>query len=164
MKKFFVFMAIMMFATTSFAAVVVDEDGVGFVGKGDVQLVFTWNNAQLQQNAEFIEFRMATIEKVSWTCYKDGDIEGNSQTRKNTRAIDGSVAFDARKNNKGQVTGFNLNGFFPGEGDVRIDGPAYLSCPTNWVQIGDIIESEESDGELEVSVNGVDWFALPITQ
>src|ERR671918_1859956 len=32
-------------------------DGTGFVGKGDVQLIFGWNNKALQDNAGSVEFR-----------------------------------------------------------------------------------------------------------
>jgi hypothetical protein len=38
------------------ASVAVDSNGMGFVGKGDVQVAFGWNNATLQKNAAGVTF------------------------------------------------------------------------------------------------------------
>ena len=47
-----------LIAATSLAsaAVILNADGTGFVGKGDVQLAFNWNNATLQKNAVDVRF------------------------------------------------------------------------------------------------------------
>ena len=45
-------------AGLAYAAVTFDPTtGQGFVGKGDVQYTFDWNNAQLQANADDVGFR-----------------------------------------------------------------------------------------------------------
>jgi len=41
------------------ATVTVNNDGSGFVGKGDVQAAFGWNNAQFQRNAAAVTFSLA---------------------------------------------------------------------------------------------------------
>jgi hypothetical protein len=42
--------------TVASASVAVDSSGNGFVGKGDVQVAFGWNNKQLQDNAKNVTF------------------------------------------------------------------------------------------------------------
>jgi hypothetical protein len=42
--------------TAAMAAVTLNSDGTGFVGKGDVQTLFGWNNQMLQKNAESLVF------------------------------------------------------------------------------------------------------------
>ena len=60
MKGFIaVIAAVVMFAIANTAAAEVrldPEAGTGFVGKGDVQDAFVWNDAALQQNALFVGF------------------------------------------------------------------------------------------------------------
>ncbi len=53
MRKSFSIGAALMFATAIMSASVTFDPatGTGFVGKGDVQLLFGWNNKQLQDNA-----------------------------------------------------------------------------------------------------------------
>lgn len=51
--KTLVALAAATLATVAIAAVTFDPvTGTGFVGKGDVQTAFGWNNQQLQQNAD----------------------------------------------------------------------------------------------------------------
>ena len=57
MKKMIAALFAMALATTAQAAVTFDpETGTGFVGKGDVQVAFGWNNAQFQANATGLSF------------------------------------------------------------------------------------------------------------
>ncbi len=63
--------AILLTVTVAFAAVTFDPaTGTGFVGKGDVQLIYGWNNKQLQDNAANVQFRANSevVTEVSWTC------------------------------------------------------------------------------------------------
>lgn len=151
-------LALAGFAGAAHAAITIDENGVGFVGKGDVQLLFDWNNAQLQANAENLLFRLSAYESVSWTC--DRDAGPQTQTRTRTTSLDASIAYSARVKN--QVTGFNLTGYF-GEPVEETDGPAYHSCPTGWSVDGDDVVTS-GDVTLEVSVDGVNWLPLQITE
>ena len=62
-----------MLASSALAAVTFDPvTGKGFVGKGDVQLEFGWNNAQLQSNASNVKFQAESevVTEVSWECHK----------------------------------------------------------------------------------------------
>jgi hypothetical protein len=48
--------ATLMLAPAASAAVTLNANGTGFVGKGDVQTAFGWNNKQLQTNATGVSF------------------------------------------------------------------------------------------------------------
>jgi hypothetical protein len=115
-------------AITAYATVTIDENGYGFVGKGDVQSAFNWNNDQLQTNASGLSFSLNSSESSTWTCTKDDVPVTITQHRSNSQSVAGVVAYDARKNKVGQITGFTLNGF---DGDVvtTTDGPEIGSCP-----------------------------------
>lgn len=132
--------------------------GTGFVGKGDVQLVYGWNDQQLQANAEAVEFRYQSTETVSWTCYKDGDITKQDQTRTRTQGVNGDVLRELRKNGLGKVTGFNLTGW-DGEATEVSAGPPYHSCPNFWEIIGEDEVSSSGQG-LEVSKDNTNWYGL----
>lgn len=67
--KYKVLALVSLFAAMSAnASVIYDENGVGFVGKGDIQSLFDWNNSQLQENASLLEFRFITAGSVTWQC------------------------------------------------------------------------------------------------
>jgi hypothetical protein len=155
---------------SAFAAVIVDNAGVGFVGKGDIQNAFGWNNQQLQDNAGNLEFRYVATESATWECEwwsgPDHNIKHHTIDREIVTSISASVAFDARKNRQNQITGFNLNGF---EGDpVVIGGTDEIGhCEGNKTLVADSISYGEShgDGVVEVS-DGNGWIAfdLPVDQ
>jgi hypothetical protein len=108
--------------------------GTGFVGKGDVQLAFGWNNAQVQVNAAGVTFtygQIATYDAVcTWTTgegTRGEQIHNVTHTR--TTGINTAVTYDARTHK--QIDGFNLTGFGSiGEGGdpVPVVGGA---CPGN---------------------------------
>lgn len=112
-------------ATAAYATVTFDPaTGTGFVGKGDVQLVFGWNNAQLQNNAGSLSFSYQTESKYDATCEwtttaGNGRIIYHDVTVNKTVQISDSVAYDARTHK--QVDGFNLTGF--GSVSQNIDTP-----------------------------------------
>src|SRR4029453_13669759 len=85
----------------AYAAVTIDEDGFGFVGKGDVQAIFDWNNADLQENAALLDFRFVGGTTTTWTCQRNGAVQ--TQERTHFRTIDSSVIYDARKNKVNQI-------------------------------------------------------------
>lgn len=133
----------------SYAAVVVDDEGVGFVGKGDVQSLFGWNNAALQTcatstshvgydedtDAGCLRFSFnvfaTTKEENTWLCKVANNPNEVTVERNNTATVTvsggGIAASEARARN--QVNGFNLNG---GEWtvseSVTVDGHATNSC------------------------------------
>jgi hypothetical protein len=117
-------LAFSLFASAAFGAVNLDADsGKGFVGKGEVQSAFGWNNAQLQANAEKVQFVYTTETKyevtVEWTTGEGNKGEKtHTVTHKRDSSFSSSIAADARRNN--QVNGFNLNGF---EGAEQQEAP-----------------------------------------
>ena len=134
-------------STPASAEVIVDSNGNGFVGKGDVQLALGYNNAQLQQNANSLVFSLSSTTEVTWTC--DRDAGPQTQERTNVTTTQGIIASVARVRN--QITGFNLQGF-TGTTTTTTDGPAVGSCPEFWTAI-DLVETPGEGGTL--SVNGV---------
>ena len=156
-------------AGIAYAAVIVDSECIGFAGKGDVQLVMDppWNNAQLQTaaNAGQVKFRALWSESTSWDCEKEGKKETQTQTRTQKSAITSTIAYDARKNNKGQITGFNLNGKdLTTPPTEESNGPELHSCPSQWTLVPDSDVITGGDTTLEVSGDGgANWVNLPIT-
>ncbi|MGI8545384.1 MAG: hypothetical protein ACR2MD_18160 [Aridibacter sp.] len=126
--------------TVALAGINIDDEGKGFVGKGDVQLAFGWNNAALQANADIVSFALethsSTVTEVTWVCTKDN---GNTQERARittTESSSGGVV-SALARLKNQISGFNLLGFVNPNTtpttSTSTEGPAVSSCPTNWV-------------------------------
>ncbi|MFC4932349.1 hypothetical protein [Massilia sp. GCM10023247] len=113
MKMSHIAAALGLAAVTSFASAAVAYDPLtgGFVGKGDVQLAFGWNNAALQKNAAAVSFsyRLSTDYKAvcTWTTGEGtrGEREHNVKHTE-VYVVGDTVAYDARL--KSQITGFNL--------------------------------------------------------
>lgn len=105
-------------AAAAFAAVTFEPvSGTGFVGKGDVQLAFGWNNKQLQDNATFVTFSTEQSTQYSITCEwetvtggKNSKIIEHVVTIKKNRNVQGAVNADPRAG-RSQFTGFNLFGY-----------------------------------------------------
>jgi hypothetical protein len=126
-----------LFAVAAFANAAVTFDpatGTGFVGKGDVQLAFGWNNAQLQSNASGVSFsyqlRQDYVAVCTWTTGEGtrGEKEHNvSHTEK--YSVVGSISYDARVRN--QITGFILTGIVGTASSIGT-APVYGGpCPGN---------------------------------
>jgi hypothetical protein len=123
---------------TAFASVTYDPStGAGFVGKGDVQTAFGWNNATLQKNAGSVTFTYATKATYDVTCewntYTNGNVNHEVKTihHENTEGLTiastAVFASSTRTNRNGDVTGFNLLGYAgvaPSGGDVPVVGDA----------------------------------------
>jgi hypothetical protein len=132
MKKvslFVVIVAILVLAVTAVsAAVTFDlESGTGFVGKGDVQLAFGWNNATLQANAADLSFTYENMGEYTLVCSRIHDIHGYQEHTFKNRVIgiEAEVEVEVRANKNEQVTGFLLAGY----GDVQSSGEG---CPSGW--------------------------------
>lgn len=153
----------------AFASVTFDPaTGTGFVGKGDVQLLFGWSNKQLQDNAVNFTYnaQTVTVSEVSWVCTNDKN--ENTQERERTTTVTDSTTgvVSATARVKNQITGFNLTGFSSSSSTSSntTEGNPLNSCPSgnNWSLTtpagdADIISSETTGG---LFVNGVE---LPIT-
>jgi hypothetical protein len=107
------------------------ETGVGFVGKGEVQTAFDWNNQQLQRNADSVsfEYEAVVVTEVSWICTNSSNENTQERERTTTASVSGVVESVARTRN--QVTGFILGGYEgdPVVGSPTTDGPPLNSCP-----------------------------------
>ncbi|WP_353815177.1 hypothetical protein [Agromyces sp. SYSU T00266] len=102
------------------AAVTFDPgSGTGFVGKGDVQNAFAWNNAQFQQRAASVSFQLITRWVWGATCVFDGGSETSTQF-----GYGNSDFIDSTVRGTGQASGFDLHGYFGGGGGgyVPTDG------------------------------------------
>jgi hypothetical protein len=158
------------------AAVTVDANtGIGFVGKGDVQYTFTWNNQALQANAALVRFRRVSsvVTSSTWECTKtvvlgNGTIKYIEQLRANTTTstFQGIITSIARERN--QITGFNLSGYLGTPTSTStVDGPAINACPNEpnalWeltTPAGDPV-LVSSTGGMEVSKDsGLNFTAL----
>lgn len=114
MKTISAFALVATLSIIAFASVTFDPvTGLGFVGKGDVQTAFGWNNKQLQDNASGVTFTYNATDNYSAVCeWTTGEGTRGEQThdvshsRSNT--VSSSITYDARVKN--QITGFNLTG------------------------------------------------------
>lgn len=165
--KYKVLALVSLFAAMSAnASVIYDENGVGFVGKGDVQSSFDWNNSQLQANAAQLEFRFISAGTVTWECeWFTGPTQKRHVQAVSSQAVDSSAAIDPRKNNKGMITGFNLNGTVDGEDQESGIGDCN-GIGAGKTLVEDSIKYEGDENPLlqvRFTSEG-DWFDLPISQ
>ena len=121
-------------SATSASAYTLNPDGTGFVGKGEVQTAFGWNNQALQANADAVNFYVSTTteSETTWTCSRTTPAGGEIvQERSNTTTTEAQGLLDSTTRDKKQVTGFLIEGP-DGELTTEIvdqDGPAIGSCP-----------------------------------
>lgn len=169
---------VVLFAAPASAAVVVDDDGMGFVGKGDIQMIYDWNNKELQKcvgmtgTSGCLSFRMVStsVTESTWTCTRDAGTQTHEHSQTTTTTTQWIVATTARFKN--QVTGFNLNGVDPDSLATTATTTVGLqqgSCPTAWSQ-SDLVITALPGGDLalEVSNDSVSndsgtWKPLPLT-
>lgn len=153
------FAASLALAAPATAAVSFDPGtGTGFVGKGDVQTAFTWNNQQLQKNASGVSFSYESADNYSAVCeWITGEGTRGQKTHDVTHKVSTSVAstiaYDPRVKN--QITGFNLNGLgtTTSSGTVPVvDGPCMGNSGHGgtWTSV----ELTSSSGGLYVTYSG----------
>lgn len=165
-KRAMLGLALAIASTASFAAVNVGIDGVGFVGKGDVQLAFGWNNKALQDNAGNVGFVFEVSQgfeaECTWWTGPANNRKMHTVTVTDGLNIDANLAYDARTMK--QITGFNLNGT---GNDYQIGSVPELGDTCHGEGTGatvtsvTLIEGSESGG-LYVTFNGTK-VALPNT-
>lgn len=116
MKALKTLAAAALLASTSYAFAAVTFDsatGTGFVGKGDVQLAFGWNNKQLQDNAGGVTFKYEFTETYEAVCtWTTGEGKKGEKTHNVSHTTSSSVAstLDYEPRTKNQISGFSLNG------------------------------------------------------
>ncbi|ODG93325.1 MULTISPECIES: hypothetical protein [Bacillaceae] len=151
--------------------------GTGFVGKGDVQLAFNWNNASLQKNAGATTFTYDVKDTYVVTEYWE-TLTGGKQPKIVTHEIEvpkhasvsANVDYDARRAN--QINGFIIKGFgnVVTEGTVPVVGDpltgnreVYDTEAGEWVHATvTAVEKTKSEGGLFVNFNGT-RIAMPNT-
>ncbi|PYE50944.1 lipoprotein [Deinococcus yavapaiensis] len=155
-------------STITAQSVNVDSNGVGWVGKGDVQTAFNWNNAQAQRYVQNVTFTFEQSVRYELDCYKevevgrDREIKTITRTVKRTSNINATITYEARKT--GQWTGYNLKGF----SSTDTNAPTDLSCTgddgnrSGWMQDGEPRITSGADGGLFVTWNSIK-VALPNT-
>jgi hypothetical protein len=157
LKLVFCAAALAACATTASASVTFDPlSGTGFVGKGDVQLTFGWNNAVLQRNVDGIEFRSSrtvTID-ITWTC--DQNAGDATQERQRTRTTTRQRLLDSTGRLRTQITGFNLLGYAPVEPTVvtDVEGPFPGSCPFGYTAIDQQTQVDPGTPIIQVESTG----------
>ena len=149
-------------ATAAFAAVSFDPaTGMGFVGKGDVQLAFGWNNAKLQQNAGGVTFSYEATDTYSAVCSfitgegTRGEKTHNVSIPRHT-GVNSAIQYDARTHK--QIDGFILTGLgaTTTEGTVPVVGEACVANENGVARNGtwSAVELISSTGGLFVSFGG----------
>jgi hypothetical protein len=92
------------------------SNGKGFVGKGDIQLPWGWNNQKMQTEAKNLAFTYVTSDTYTVTEVwatgnpdKPWSLASHETTVTHTTGVNDTIAYDARTHK--QVDGFNLTGF-----------------------------------------------------
>ncbi|MBD0349346.1 MAG: hypothetical protein ICV59_09355 [Thermoleophilia bacterium] len=104
--------ALFALATAAFALVTFDPaTGTGFVGKGDVQTAFGWNNAQMQARHTVISFEYRVQESLEQDCSENlgRGVFAVRGERTKTDSVISQLAYDNRQ--KKQYVGWNLTDF-----------------------------------------------------
>lgn len=156
MKMLKIAAALSFFALTSVANAAVTFDnvsGTGFVGKGDVQLAFGWNNSQLQERASGVSFGYFVSTAYEAVCvWTTGEGRRGEKTHRVTHkgvySLSNSINVDTRVRN--QITGFFLTGYpNAGTADTGAAPVAGAPCPGNEGHDGvweNVSVSEQADG------------------
>jgi hypothetical protein len=147
--------------------------GEGFIGKGDVQYTYGWNDRDLQANAKSVKFRVAsqTVFEVSWECTNEKNEKIQEREQTTTISLQGLLTTVTRDNKSGKVTGFKLEGYDGlSTSTTSTEGPAVNSCPGDsgngdkWTLTslaGAAVEMSSLGGGFDVSSNGGgDWTSL----
>lgn len=158
--------ALAMTATAAFAAVTFDSaTGKGFVGKGDIQVPWGWNDKQLQTNAGGVTFSYDATENYEAVCtFVTGEGTRGEKThnvaRESSTAVNSQVAYENRTNPKSKITGFNLTGLgqTTESGVVPVVGGACDGGPNggSWTSV----ELVSSEGGLYAHYSGKDSILL----
>jgi hypothetical protein len=120
--------------------------GTGFVGKGDVQTAFGWNNATLQKNGRDVWFSMESSDTYSATCtWITGEGTRGEKTHDVTiprhTTLNSAIEYDARTHK--QIDGYFLTGFgastttgtAPVVGDACVGGEDGIAHNGTWTSV-----------------------------
>jgi hypothetical protein len=135
-------------AAGSASAYTMDSSGVGWVGKGEVQTAYGWNNKAMQDNVGGVSFVYQATGTYEVTCEFDTPSgKHHVLVKKDTTSLNSVVGSDSRNNSNGKqgpMTGWYLTGFgtttstgdaVPAVGD-GCPGNSGLGAVTSVVQTG----------------------------
>jgi hypothetical protein len=133
-------------AGVSAATVTFVPGGPGFVGKGDVQVAFHWNNAQFQANAPDITFTEAfdLIQAEYCTHWQNGEIV-ESWVRSRTLDEDKVETYTTRVRN-GKISGFDLTGPDESTDSFHYDPWQGDALPSECFSDGSYVNTVDSEG------------------
>lgn len=166
--------ALAVVSTTAFASVTLDYNSdtlSGFIGKGDVQSVFGFNNNQMQQKASSVQFHFGDHMSVTFTCQFEAGQSGNVQSHDWDRSGDLTATWTgASRNNSsglnGSSTGWNVVGTLVAQtGSINsIDGVPVIGdpCPLGTGTVTDVGTPVESGATLTATIDG-NTKNIPIT-
>jgi hypothetical protein len=151
-------------STAAMATVTFDPNsGIGFVGKGDVQTAFGWNNTMLQKNASGVTFTFIENDRYDVTCEWTTTTGGpnpkeivHDVTVTRHVGVNATISSNGRNNSNGlngPNSGFMLNGFGSetDEGTVPVIG-GY--CPNGGGSTIVAVEQTSAEGGLFVNYGG----------
>jgi hypothetical protein len=95
----------------AWAATFDPSTGTGFVGKGEVQSAFNWNDKDLQTNANGVTFEFVATTTYTALCTWETGKKTHIKEVTDTIGIDEVVDMAKRTNKKEHVNGFTLDGF-----------------------------------------------------
>lgn len=163
--------ALLLGMGTASATVTFDpSNGTGFVGKGDVQTAFGWNNQKAQSLGPYVTFSYDSTDVYSATCeFVTGAGTRGEQTHdvsiSRHTGVSGTVDYTDRKHQ--QYDGYILTGFVPGStvttGTVPVAGDTCVATESDgiarngvWIDTADYpITLVSSTGGLSVTSGGV---------
>jgi hypothetical protein len=105
-----------------------------FIGKGDVQEAFGWNNATMKANAGDVTFRAVDSTTTTQSCVdrERGVIIDTIDTVVRERSVEATLVYETRASGKSaNVTGFNLVSVDDEERDREHPG-----CPMGYTPNG----------------------------
>lgn len=115
------------------AAVTLDADGTGSVGREDVLRAVGWSNERLQTSAADLDFVAETVSvaTASWECAQESTGVVAVQERRTTTTVRADLVAAAQRSSvTGAVTGFELRGFAEDAVSVSVvEGPDLDACP-----------------------------------
>jgi hypothetical protein len=118
----------------SASAYTMDSSGAGWVGKGEVQSAYGWNNKAMQDNVGGVTFVYDATATYEVVCEFDNPGGHHVITQTKHTGVNATVSSDARNNSNGKqgpMTGWYLTGL----GASTTDGTALPAvgdgCPGN---------------------------------
>jgi len=141
------------------SAYTMDSSGIGWVGKGEVQSAYGWNNKAMQNNVGGVTFVYEATATYEVTCEFDNPGGHHVIDQKKSTAVNATVSSDARNNSSGKagpMTGWYLTGF----GTTSTEGqdvPAVGDgCPGNsgLGSVTSVVQTSTGDGGLYALWNG----------